>query len=73
MQQVLSSSSLKELQRQGSVISDNKWSEAYIWCSIRDAGDFMLGSIRPTRASSRATMASTLWHAHRDATFALTS
>eukprot|EP00971_Amphidinium_carterae_P015119 298625-Amphidinium_carterae.2 len=73
MQQVLSSSSLKELQRQGSIISGNKWSEAYIWCSIKDAGDFVLGSIRPTRATSKATMASTLWHAHRDATFALTS
>eukprot|EP00971_Amphidinium_carterae_P119107 2359587-Amphidinium_carterae.1 len=40
---------------------------------VADAGDFVLGSIRPTRASSKSTMSSTLWHIHRDATFTLSS
>eukprot|EP00971_Amphidinium_carterae_P010856 214149-Amphidinium_carterae.1 len=31
MQQVLSTASLKELQRQGSIITSPKWSEGYIW------------------------------------------
>eukprot|EP00971_Amphidinium_carterae_P306924 6099622-Amphidinium_carterae.1 len=46
MQQVLSTASLKELQRQGSIITS-------LWTSVADAGDFVLGSIRPTRASSK--------------------
>eukprot|EP00971_Amphidinium_carterae_P227626 4515271-Amphidinium_carterae.1 len=53
MQQVLSTASLKELQRQGSIITSPQWSEGYIWTSVADAGDFVLGSIRPTRASSK--------------------
>eukprot|EP00971_Amphidinium_carterae_P189588 3763241-Amphidinium_carterae.1 len=67
MQQVLSSSSsiIKELQRQGSVISSSKWTEAYIWCSIKDAGDYVLGCIRPSRSSTKTTMASMVWHLHR--------
>eukprot|EP00971_Amphidinium_carterae_P119617 2369811-Amphidinium_carterae.1 len=80
MQQVISTSSLKELQRQGSFITSNKWSEGYVWMDVADAGDWVLGSIRPTRASSiynsdnnKVTTASTLWHIHRDATFALAS
>eukprot|EP00971_Amphidinium_carterae_P075057 1483518-Amphidinium_carterae.1 len=52
MQQVISTSSLKELQRQGSFINSTKWSEGYVWMDIADAGDWVLGSIRPTRASS---------------------
>eukprot|EP00971_Amphidinium_carterae_P155288 3079661-Amphidinium_carterae.1 len=80
MQQVISTASLKELQRQGSFINNNKWSEGYIWAPVEHAGDWVLGSIRPTRAISRynseglkVTTASNLWHVHRDATFALTS
>eukprot|EP00971_Amphidinium_carterae_P104336 2066208-Amphidinium_carterae.1 len=75
MQQVLSSSSsIKELQRQGSVISSTKWTEAYIWCSIKDAGYYVLGSIRPSHSSTtRTTMASTVWHLHRDPIFTLTA
>eukprot|EP00971_Amphidinium_carterae_P103198 2042827-Amphidinium_carterae.1 len=80
MQQVISTSSLKELQRQGSFISSPKWSEGYVWTSVSDAGDWVLGSIRPTRASStynaddtKVATASTLWQIHRDANFALSS
>eukprot|EP00971_Amphidinium_carterae_P051211 1008357-Amphidinium_carterae.1 len=47
---------------------------------VADAGDWVLGSIRPTRASSiynadnnKVTTASTLWHILRDANFALSS
>eukprot|EP00971_Amphidinium_carterae_P036582 719160-Amphidinium_carterae.1 len=36
----------------------HQWSEGYIWCDIRDAGDLVLGTIRPTRATTKATMAS---------------
>eukprot|EP00971_Amphidinium_carterae_P056595 1118518-Amphidinium_carterae.1 len=34
MQQVISTSSLKELQRQGSFISSTKWSEGYVWMDV---------------------------------------
>eukprot|EP00971_Amphidinium_carterae_P091884 1818887-Amphidinium_carterae.2 len=27
-----------------------KWSEAYVWCSIKDAGQFALGDLRPSRS-----------------------
>eukprot|EP00971_Amphidinium_carterae_P202058 4009091-Amphidinium_carterae.1 len=80
MQQVISTSSLKELQRQGTFINSSKWSEGYVWASIEDAGDWVLGAIRPARATSRynneglkITTASNLWHIYRDANFALTS
>eukprot|EP00971_Amphidinium_carterae_P290694 5772464-Amphidinium_carterae.1 len=50
MQQVISTASVKELQRAGSFINNTRWSEGYVWASIEDAGDWVLGSIRPTRA-----------------------
>eukprot|EP00971_Amphidinium_carterae_P225453 4471813-Amphidinium_carterae.1 len=80
MQQIISTSSLKELQRQGSFINSPKWSEGYVWASIEDAGQWVLGAIRPTRSinryteeGSKITTASHLWHIHRDPNFALTS
>eukprot|EP00971_Amphidinium_carterae_P098045 1939889-Amphidinium_carterae.1 len=74
MQQIISTASLKELQRQGTFINSPKWSEGYVWTSIQDAGQWVLGSIRPTRSTNRynedgtkITTASCLWHVHRDA------
>eukprot|EP00971_Amphidinium_carterae_P063239 1251471-Amphidinium_carterae.1 len=37
MQQVISTASLKEVQRAGSFINNDKWSEGYIWASVEDA------------------------------------
>eukprot|EP00971_Amphidinium_carterae_P121681 2409791-Amphidinium_carterae.1 len=80
MQQIISTSSLKELQRQGTFINSAKWSEGYVWTSVEDAGQWVIGSIRPTRSTKRynddgtkITTASHLWHVHRDPNFALTS
>eukprot|EP00971_Amphidinium_carterae_P131936 2613281-Amphidinium_carterae.1 len=80
MQQVISTSSLKELQRQGTFTNSPKWTEGYVRASVEDAGDWVLGSIRPTRSTNRynsegnkITTASHLCHIHRDANFALTS
>eukprot|EP00971_Amphidinium_carterae_P218843 4343792-Amphidinium_carterae.1 len=80
MQQIISTSSLKELQRQGSFVTNPKWSEGYVWTSIQDAGQWVLGSIRLTRSTNRynedgtkITTASHLWHVHRDPNFALSS
>eukprot|EP00971_Amphidinium_carterae_P190298 3776795-Amphidinium_carterae.1 len=61
MQQIISTSSLKELQRSSTFTSSPKWSEGYIWASISDAGQWVLGQIRPTRSINR------------DPNFALTS
>eukprot|EP00971_Amphidinium_carterae_P350283 6491468-Amphidinium_carterae.2 len=80
MQQIISTASLKELQRQGTFINSPKWSEGYVWTSVEDASQWVLGSIRPTRSTNRynnegsnITTASHLWHIHRDPNFALTS
>eukprot|EP00971_Amphidinium_carterae_P092958 1840356-Amphidinium_carterae.1 len=80
MQQIISTSSLKELQRSSTFTTSPRWTEGYVWASIHDAGQWVLGSIRPTRSISRyneegvkITTASCLWHVHRDAIFALSS
>eukprot|EP00971_Amphidinium_carterae_P261300 5183799-Amphidinium_carterae.2 len=82
LQQVISTSSLKELQRASSFTASPKWSEGYIWTSIKDAGDWVNGEIRPTRSitgtrfnedGTKITTASALWHVHHDAVFSLTA
>eukprot|EP00971_Amphidinium_carterae_P238706 4738673-Amphidinium_carterae.1 len=80
MQQIISTSSLKELQRSSTFTTSPKWTEGYVWASIQDAGQWVLGSIRPTRSTNRyneqgerITTASCLWHVHRDPNFALSS
>eukprot|EP00971_Amphidinium_carterae_P082910 1640310-Amphidinium_carterae.1 len=76
MQQIISTTNLKELQRSSSFTTSSKWEEGYIWCSVQDAGDWVNGTIRPTRSTTgsryqqdgtRATTAATLWHVHHDA------
>eukprot|EP00971_Amphidinium_carterae_P100127 1979938-Amphidinium_carterae.1 len=71
MQQIISTSSLKELQRSSTFTSSSKWSEGYTWASVEDAGQWVLGSIRPTRSitgnrynpdGTKITTASCLWH-----------
>eukprot|EP00971_Amphidinium_carterae_P187121 3713978-Amphidinium_carterae.1 len=52
MQQIISTASLKELQRQGTFTNSPKWSEGYVWASIEDAGQWVLGTIRPTRSTN---------------------
>eukprot|EP00971_Amphidinium_carterae_P332851 6467229-Amphidinium_carterae.1 len=52
MQQIISTASLKELQRQGTFTNSPKWSEGYVWASIEDAGQWVLGAIRPTRSTN---------------------
>eukprot|EP00971_Amphidinium_carterae_P117454 2326670-Amphidinium_carterae.1 len=82
MQQIISTTSLKELQRSSTFTTSPKWSEGYIWASVKDAGDWVNGEIRPTRSitgqryqqdGSRAPTASCLWHIHHDAVFSLSS
>eukprot|EP00971_Amphidinium_carterae_P153648 3046465-Amphidinium_carterae.1 len=76
MQQIISTTSLKELQRSSTFTTSPKWSEGYIWASVKDAGDWVNGAIRPTRSitgsrynadGSKITTASCLWHIHHDA------
>eukprot|EP00971_Amphidinium_carterae_P074874 1479627-Amphidinium_carterae.2 len=82
IQQIISTSSLKELQRASSFTASPKWSEGYIWASVQDTGSWVNGHIRPTRSitgsrynadGSKITTASTLWHIHHDPVFSLTS
>eukprot|EP00971_Amphidinium_carterae_P297134 5902935-Amphidinium_carterae.1 len=82
MQQIISTASLKELQRSSTFTTSPKWTDGYIWASIHDAGQWVLGNIRPTRSitgnrynpdGSKITTASCLWHVHRDPVFALSS
>eukprot|EP00971_Amphidinium_carterae_P316237 6285766-Amphidinium_carterae.1 len=82
MQQIISTTSLKELQRSSTFTTSPKWSEGYIWASVQDAGQWVNGEIRPTRSitgnryntdGTKITTAATLWHIHHDAVFCLTS